>query len=143
MTERFGSKASVSRRLLLLVAGLMAIAGPSVRGQEPSTATTVKLPAFDVVSIKPDKTGGGMIRVMYRPDGYSATNISLTMLILGAYGIREDLLSGTAGLGRVEHDMISMRRWRSLMSLSCKSSRMTNVGFCFYRFWRTDSSSSS
>ena len=97
MTERFGSKASVSRRLLLLVAGLMAIAGPSVRGQEPSTATTVKLPAFDVVSIKPDKTGGGMIRVMNRPDGYSATNISLTMLIQAAYGIREDLISGTPG----------------------------------------------
>ena len=76
----------------------MAIAGPSVRGQESSTATTdVKLPAFDVVSIKPDKTGGGMIRVMNRPDGYSATNISLKMLIQAAYGIREDLISGTPG----------------------------------------------
>jgi uncharacterized protein (TIGR03435 family) len=98
MTERFGWKASVSRRLVLLVAGWMAIAGPSVRGQESSTATTdVKLPAFDVVSIKPDKTGGGMIRVMNRPDGYSATNISLKMLIQAAYGIREDLISGTPG----------------------------------------------
>jgi uncharacterized protein (TIGR03435 family) len=98
MTERFGCKAGFSRRLLLLVAGLMAITGPRVRGQEPSTATAdVKLPAFDVVSIKPDKSGGGMIRVMNRPDGYSASNISLKMLIQAAYGIREDLISGAPG----------------------------------------------
>jgi uncharacterized protein (TIGR03435 family) len=97
MTERFGCKAGFSSRLLL-VAGLMAVAGPCVRAQEPSTATAdVKLPAFDVVSIKPDKSGGGMIRVMNRPDGYSASNISLKMLIQAAYGIREDLISGAPG----------------------------------------------
>jgi uncharacterized protein (TIGR03435 family) len=97
MTERFGCKASFNRRLLL-IAGLMAIGGSSVRGQEPSAATVdVKLPAFDVVSIKPNKSGGGMIRVMNRPDGYSASNISLKMLIQAAYGIREDLISGAPG----------------------------------------------
>jgi uncharacterized protein (TIGR03435 family) len=97
MTERFGCKASFNRRLLLMV-GLMAIGGSSVRGQEPSTATVdVKLPAFDVVSIKPNKSGGGMIRVMNRPDGYSASNISLKILIQAAYGIREDLISGAPG----------------------------------------------
>jgi uncharacterized protein (TIGR03435 family) len=98
MTERFGCKASSSRRLLLLLAGLMAVAGLGVWGQELPTATAdVKLPAFDVVSIKPDKSGGGMIRVMNRPDGYSASNISLKMLIQAAYGVREDLISGAPG----------------------------------------------
>ncbi len=98
MNERFGCKAGFSKRLLLLVAGLMAIAGPRVRGQEPSTATAdVKLPAYDVVSIKPNKSGGGMVRAMYRPDGYSASNMSLKMLIQAAYGIREDLISGAPG----------------------------------------------
>jgi uncharacterized protein (TIGR03435 family) len=90
-------------RLLVLVAGSMAIGTPSVLGQgsaassdtAPLAATTnVKLPPFDVVSIKPNKSDGGMIRVMYKPDGYSATNISLKMLILGAYGLKEDQLSG-------------------------------------------------
>jgi uncharacterized protein (TIGR03435 family) len=90
-------------RLLVLVAGSMAIGTPSVLSQgsaassdTPPLAATkdVKLPAFDVVSIKPNKSDNGMTRVMYKPDGYSATNISLKMLILGAYGLKEDQLSG-------------------------------------------------
>ena len=90
-------------RLLLLVAGSLAVGTPSVLGQGSATSsvtaplaatTDVKLPAFDVVSIKPNKSDGGMIRVMYKPDGYSATNISLKMLIMGAYGLKEDQLSG-------------------------------------------------
>jgi uncharacterized protein (TIGR03435 family) len=52
------------------------------------------VPAFDVVSVKQDKSVSGMIRVMTKPDGYSATNISLKMLLQAAYGIREDLISG-------------------------------------------------
>ena len=31
---------------------------------------------------------------MAKPDGYAASNVSLKMLIQGAYGIREDLVSG-------------------------------------------------
>ncbi|MEI9978933.1 MAG: TIGR03435 family protein [Edaphobacter sp.] len=84
----------------------MAVDAPGVLGQgsaassgtAPSTATAeVKVPAFDVVSIKPNKSGSGGIRIMNKPDGYSASNISLKMLIQGAYGIREDLISGAPG----------------------------------------------
>jgi uncharacterized protein (TIGR03435 family) len=103
MIEHIRRKSSFIRRLLLLVAGSMALSTPNVLGQgsaassgtAPLAATTdVKLPAFDVVSIKPNKSDTGMIRVMYEPDGYSATNISLKMLILGAYALKEDQLSG-------------------------------------------------
>ena len=98
MTERFECNASFSGKLLLLVAGLLAIAGPGLRGQEPTTATAdARLPAYDVVSIKPNKSDSGMVRAMYRPDGYSASNMSLKMLIQAAYGIREDLISGAPG----------------------------------------------
>jgi uncharacterized protein (TIGR03435 family) len=49
---------------------------------------------FDVVSIKPNKSDSGMVRIMAKPDGYSASNVSLKMLVQSAYGIREDLVSG-------------------------------------------------
>lgn len=77
----------------------MAVAAPTMLSQTaplPVAAGTAdaKVPVFDVVSVKPDKSVSGMIRVMTKPDGYSATNISLKMLLQAAYGIREDLISG-------------------------------------------------
>jgi uncharacterized protein (TIGR03435 family) len=81
-------------------------AGPG--GTAPQAATEdVKVPGFDVVSIKPNKSGSGMIRVMTKPDGYSATNISLKMLIAAAYGIKDYLISGEpswAGSARYDID---------------------------------------
>ncbi len=62
-----------------------------------ATDAGIKLPVFDVVSVKPNKSESGMIRVMNKPDGYTATNVSLKMLIQMAYGIREDLISGGPG----------------------------------------------
>jgi uncharacterized protein (TIGR03435 family) len=89
-------------RLVLLTAGSLAVAG-SLLGQtsgalsgaaQPDASSDVKVPVFDVVSVKPNTSESGMIRVMGRPDGYFANNVSLKMLIQGAYGIREDLISG-------------------------------------------------
>jgi uncharacterized protein (TIGR03435 family) len=37
------------------------------------------------------------MRTMFKPDGYSATNVSLKLLIQMAYGIRQDLISGGPG----------------------------------------------
>jgi uncharacterized protein (TIGR03435 family) len=96
------------RKLLLLAAGWLAVAAPIAFGQgnasAPQAATTaVNAPAYDVVSIKPTKSGAinngdGTIssrsRVMAPADGYSATNVSLKSLIQNAYGIKEDLISG-------------------------------------------------
>lgn len=83
----------------------MALATLSVLGQggpPPSAAVTttdVAVPAFDVVSIKQDKSDSRMIRVRNTTDGYSASNISLKMLLQAAYGIREDLISGVPNWG--------------------------------------------
>jgi uncharacterized protein (TIGR03435 family) len=93
---------------VLLLAGSLAVFAPSVLGQttaasgraaQPDVTADVKVPAFDVVSVKPNKSAGGMIRVMAKPDGYSASNVSLKMLIQFAYGIREDLISGAPSWG--------------------------------------------
>jgi uncharacterized protein (TIGR03435 family) len=92
---------------LVLVAALVAIGAPSALGQgivatqgiiaSPAAGTDVKVPEFDVVSVKQDKSGTGMMRLMSNPDGYSATNVPAKLLIQVAYGIREDLISGTPG----------------------------------------------
>jgi uncharacterized protein (TIGR03435 family) len=104
MMECVVQKLNFNRGLLLVLAGAMTVSTPGVLGQAGvppggaaqlvSGTTDIKVPAFDVVSVKLDKSGSGMIRVMGKPDGYAATNISLLMLIQGAYGIREDLVSG-------------------------------------------------
>jgi uncharacterized protein (TIGR03435 family) len=95
-----------NRRLMLLVAGSLAISASNVLGQtsaapggtpRPDVAADVKVPVFDVVSVKPNKSDSGMVRIMAKPDGYAASNVSLKMLIQNAYGIREDLISGAPG----------------------------------------------
>ncbi len=110
MTEGVVRRRSFNRVLLLVVAGGMAVVVPGMLGQgqvqagaalgsaaSSADVAAVTVPAFEVVSIKLDKSGGGMIRVRQTPDGYSATNISLKMLLDAAYGIREDLISGAPG----------------------------------------------
>jgi uncharacterized protein (TIGR03435 family) len=103
MSERSVGKLNFSRRLVLLAVGSMIAAVPSMLGQtstapvataQPDVTADVKVPAFDVVSVKPNKSDSGMVRVMTKPDGYAASNVSLKMLIQSAYGIREDLVSG-------------------------------------------------
>lgn len=103
MTKDRVRKLSPHRGLPLLVATFVVVAVPGARSQgivatqrviaSPATATDIKVPDFDVVSVKQDKSGTGMMRLMFKPDGYSATNVSAKLLIQVAYGIREDLIS--------------------------------------------------
>ncbi|MCU1248977.1 MAG: hypothetical protein JWQ49_2006 [Edaphobacter sp.] len=103
MNGRRVCKLNFSLRLVLLVAGSLAVFTSSMPGQtsavpgeaaQPDVTADVKLPAFDVVSVKPNKSDNNMVRIMAKPDGYAASNVSLKMLIQAAYGIREDLVSG-------------------------------------------------
>lgn len=105
---------SLDRRetLSLLAAACMSLALPAFgqaalppppppgppRQEIPDVADpSVTPPAYDVVSVKPNKSGSGGIRIMMPPDGYSANNIPLKFFISGTYGIREDLISGLPG----------------------------------------------
>jgi uncharacterized protein (TIGR03435 family) len=88
-----------SRRLVLLVAGSMAVAAPGAFGQgdtpvPPLATTDVRMPTFDVVSVKASKSGGDMAMIRFKPDGFSATKISLKELLSMTSGIEEDLVSG-------------------------------------------------
>ncbi|HEY5382735.1 MAG TPA: TIGR03435 family protein [Acidobacteriaceae bacterium] len=94
-----------SARTLLMLA-LLACSGPVMKAQgmpiatgPPSTTAdaNAKLPQYDVASVKPNKSGERMMRIMSRPDGFSCTNLPLKTLIANAYGIRQDLISGGSG----------------------------------------------
>jgi uncharacterized protein (TIGR03435 family) len=54
-------------------------------------------PAWDVVSVRPNKSASGMIRMMSTPDGISQSNVPLKSLIASAYGVKDHLVSGGPG----------------------------------------------
>jgi uncharacterized protein (TIGR03435 family) len=74
-----------------------------VAGQEKvSEAKAVNLPTYDVVSIKPNKTGSGNVSVSIDDGNFDAVNVSLKNLILSAYGLKEGQLENLPGWGETE-----------------------------------------
>src|ERR1700722_13255358 len=103
MTERAVHRLDFSRKLLLSVSGLVAVAVPIMFGLLHATQSRAGTqdqnapatsPVFDVASIKPNKSGTNMVRLMYSPDGLSATNGTVQMLINAAYGVENNQISG-------------------------------------------------
>jgi len=83
-------------RQLWLVAGVCVAVAVPVLGQ--GSVTSVKTLSFDVVTIKPNKSGGNMVRMQNMADRFSATGISVKSLIQNAYGIKTgELISGVPG----------------------------------------------
>jgi len=64
-------------------------AAPVAPAPEPGAAP-VQVPALDVVSVKPDKTNGGMMRLMFTGDGLSVTNVPVHMLLTESYALNDD-----------------------------------------------------
>jgi uncharacterized protein (TIGR03435 family) len=56
-----------------------------------------RTPTYDVVSIKPNKSGSGRTSISDNNDSFSATNISLKTLLVNAYDVRDYLISGLTG----------------------------------------------
>ena len=54
----------------------------------------VKLPDFDIASVKQNKSDSGMRRWMYTPDGIHITNLSFINVIGNAYNVKERDISG-------------------------------------------------
>jgi len=85
----------------LLIAVVPGMFGQASTGQngtasQPARAEA-KVPVFDVISIRPNKSGSRSMSIETHNDSYSATNISLKRLLQDAYDIREDLISGVPG----------------------------------------------
>jgi uncharacterized protein (TIGR03435 family) len=103
MTQNVAKKLDLSRKRLFTAAGLIAVAIPIVLGLVNETQGRAELqagdaadviPAFEVVSVKPNRSGSGSVRVDLPDDGYSATNIPLKLLVASAYGMKQEQISG-------------------------------------------------
>jgi len=100
LTMRGARKLTLSRKLLLGAAGLLAIAVPLAFGLvnalqgSAHASEEPPLSAFDVVSIKPHKDEGMRMQagIWIRPDGISASGIPLPMILREAFGVSEDRL---------------------------------------------------
>ncbi len=73
---------SIATRLLLSLS-LTTIVVPLVAQSAPTIP-----PAYDVVSIKPNKSGSGNVSVSISPEGFTATNMSVESLMQNAYGLK-------------------------------------------------------
>jgi uncharacterized protein (TIGR03435 family) len=77
--------------------GLLAQAtGGPAPATQPAAAASAAM-EFDVVSVKPNTSENGMMRMMNKPGIVSSTNVPLRALIQQGYGIRQDLISGGPG----------------------------------------------
>jgi uncharacterized protein (TIGR03435 family) len=63
----------------------------------PDAATPPLLPAYDVMTIKVNKTLSGSVSIDTEDSTFTATNVSLKNLLADAYDIREDLIVGLQG----------------------------------------------
>ena len=88
-------------RMALAATVLALLAASSLWAQTastpPATPPAASAMEFDVVSVKPNTSENGMMRVMTRPGIFSATGVTLKTLIQQAYNIREDLISSGPG----------------------------------------------
>jgi uncharacterized protein (TIGR03435 family) len=109
---------------LLAVALCAAMPGAWGQGNAAAAAqgeaAVVKLPAYDVVSIKLNKTGSGSVSIHTTNDRYSGINVSVKGLLQDAFDIKEDLIAGVPGpvdsarfdveAKIVEPDLVAMKK---------------------------------
>jgi uncharacterized protein (TIGR03435 family) len=92
MTIRFLRAASIAG-LLGLLAMTMSPLGAVARTQTPAGA-----PTFEVASVKPNTSGDGRVQVQNQPGGrFTATNVTLRMLIRQAYQLQDFQITGGPG----------------------------------------------
>jgi len=93
MTERQLRQPQHTLAALLVATICTTFAAPILHAQAattpPSPAATTSLPVYDIVSIKPNKTGSGSVSVDSGDGNYTASNVSLKMLIIEAYSLKE------------------------------------------------------
>jgi uncharacterized protein (TIGR03435 family) len=111
MTGRVSNSLSFGRKLLLIAAGTIAIAGPIVIGlTNPPPSRAQSAPAagtphvtFDVTSIKPERGGMQFFRIGMDAGRFTATNATLKTLIQIAYRVKDSQISGAPGWTESEH----------------------------------------
>ena len=64
------------------------------RTQPPAKNTDTVAPMYEIVSVKPHKSGDELFKMMFEKDGFSAIMVTLRMLIRTAYGVDDSRIFG-------------------------------------------------
>jgi uncharacterized protein (TIGR03435 family) len=91
---------AILRKLSLLVLAFVTVA--QAHGQAPPATTSA--PAFDVISVKQNKSGSGGMSMSGVSDSFKGTNLNLSNLIMNSYHLTsDDLIFGLPGWTRSAH----------------------------------------
>ena len=83
-----------SMRFTWLTLALLSAPVPAITNQSAPGATQPP-PQFEVASIKPNKSGDGRVMLSVQPGGrFTATNVTLRMMIRNAYQLQEFQITG-------------------------------------------------
>jgi bla regulator protein blaR1 len=118
MSHRRARALSLGRKLLLVVAIVLAIAAPilagafripSKRGSAQVLLTTASVPKFSSVSITPNTWGSNRVGLMFGVDQFVSKNASLLQVIRTAYGFEDDRIVGApAWLAADKYDFVAI-----------------------------------
>jgi uncharacterized protein (TIGR03435 family) len=95
-----GFKHQLDAVLLFIATGCTLVSqsvAQSSRAPEKAADASAAIPTFEVASIKPNKAGNGMMRIMFTPDGVSYTGISVLTLLKQTFDVEDDRLLGAPG----------------------------------------------
>jgi uncharacterized protein (TIGR03435 family) len=111
-----GDKLNAWKKLLLVTTGAVTVAAPVVIGvlngpqlSAQSQAAPPGSPAFEVASVKTNRTGDNRVMNMLQSGGrYTATNITLRMLIRNAYRLQDSQISsGPSWIDSDHYDVVA------------------------------------
>src|SRR5687767_1025304 len=85
-----------NNRMRFAVMALALLSAPVVAMRnQTAPAPTQAAPQFEVASIKPNKSGDGRVMLSVQPGGrFTATNVTLRMMIRNAYQLQEFQITG-------------------------------------------------
>jgi uncharacterized protein (TIGR03435 family) len=83
--------------LFALVCAAAALGGAAAQDKAAAAGPQTKAVAYDVVSIRPNKSGSGRVSISVNNDSFSAENVSLKTLLANAYDVKQYLISGLTG----------------------------------------------
>ena len=115
------------------------------RTQPPAKNTDTVAPMYEVVSIKPHKSGDELFKMTFEKDGFSAIRVTLRMLIRTAYGVEDSRIFGAPNwldsekydveakmenslanrLGELSEDQLNVERRRMLQALLADRFKLT------------------
>ncbi len=85
------------------------IAALSAQSAAPRPAAQIPRPAFEVASVKPNRSGTPFVSIGLQPGGrYTATNVPLKLLITNAYGVEDfQIIDAPSWLDEERFDIVA------------------------------------